>query len=193
MPPEDRAIAYDAERRRPRRLAPPVDEAGLLAIARDYVGRFWGPSANLRRVLLRHADRSVRDHASDPAALRAAIEAIVARMVEAGAVDDRRFAALKAASLAERGASQRLVAQRLRQTGVSGDDVAAALGELQRDGGDQRAADRLVARRRLGYLRPEAERRARRDKDLAVLLRGGFDLEVARRALAGPAEQRGDG
>lgn len=186
---DDRRIAYDEERRRPKRVPPPVDQAKLLTIAQDYVGRFWGPSANLRRVLLRHAQRSARDHGSDLPQLQREIEGIVALMVEAGAVDDQRFASLKAASLAERGVSQRMVAQRLRQTGVGQDDVDSAIAELQQDGGDQAAADKLVARRKLGYLRPEAERKERRDKDLAVLLRGGFGFDVARKALAGPAQR----
>ena len=190
MADQDRYVAYDEERRRPKRVPPPVDEAKLLTIAQDYVGRFWGPSANLRRVLLRHAQQSARDHASDLQALQKQIEGIVAMMIEAGAVDDQRFASLKAASLAERGVSQRMVAQRLRQTGVGKDDVDQALAELQRDGGDQASADKLVARRKLGYLRPEAERKERRDKDLAVLLRGGFGFDVAKKALAGPAEER---
>lgn len=190
MADQDRYVAYDDQRRRPKRVPPAVDEAKLLTIAQDYVGRFWGPSANLRRVLLRHAQRSARDHASDLQALQQQIEGIVAMMVEAGAVDDQRFASLKAASLAERGVSQRMVAQRLRQTGVGKGDVDLALAELQREGGDQASADKLVARRKLGYLRPEAERKERRDKDLAVLLRGGFGCDVAKKALAGPADER---
>lgn len=190
MSPSDRYVSYDDQRRPAKRVPPPVDEAKLLSIAQDYVGRFWGPSANLRRVLLRHAQRSARDHGTDLPTLQRHIEGIVGLMVEAGAVDDQRFASLKAASLAERGVSLRMVAQRLRQTGLGQADVDSAIAELQQDGGDQAAADKLVARRKLGYLRAEAERKARRDKDLAVLLRGGFGLDVARRALAGPPEER---
>lgn len=188
MADSERRIAYEDRPLRAKRVPPPVDGPRLLQLAQDYVGRFWGPAANLRRVLLRHAQRSVRDHGSDAVLLLHDIEEIIAMMVAAGAVNDRRFAELRAATLAERGVSQRMVAQRLGQKGVGRDDIDHALAELKDTGGDLAAASNLVRRRKLGYLREPEERKLRRDKDLAVLLRGGFGFEVAKKALAGSAE-----
>ncbi len=184
MPDQDRRVEYFATRK-PRRVPPPVDAASLLRLAREYLDRFGGPSANLRRVLERHAQRSHRDHGSDAHALSAAVENVIAQMVEAGAVDDQRFAVAKAASLADRGISRRMTVQRLREKGIGANDIDQAVAELHASGGDLAAALNLVKRRRLGYLRPEAERKLRRDKDLAVLLRGGFGFDVAKLALAG--------
>lgn len=185
MADRERHIAYEDRPARPKRIPPPVDGPQLLKIAQDYVGRFWGPAANLRRVLLRHAQRSVRDHASDAGQLQREIEGIIAMMVEAGAVNDRRFAELRAATLAERGVSQRMVAQRLRQKGIGAEDVDHAIAELKDGGGDLAAARNLVQRRKLGHMREPTERKLKRDKDLAVLLRGGFGFDVAKKALAG--------
>ncbi len=188
MADRERHIAYEDRPARPKRIPPPVDGAQLLRLAQDYVGRFWGPAASLRRVLLRHAQRSVRDHGSDAGQLQREMEGIIAMMVEAGAVNDRRFAELRAATLAERGVSQRMVAQRLRQRGIAGEDVDHAIAELKGGGGDLAAARNLVQRRKLGHLRPPEERKLSRDKDLAVLLRGGFGFDTAKKALAGPQE-----
>lgn len=46
-----------------------------------------------------------------------------------------------------------------------------------------KAAARLVRRRRLGPLRPRADRAEHRERDLAVLGRAGFSFEVARKVI----------
>ena len=188
MADTERTITYLDRSARKKRVPPPVERPQLLKLAQDYVGRFWGPAANLRRVLLRHVGRSVQNHGGDGAALQRDAEEIIAMMVEAGAVNDQRFAELRAVTLSERGVSQRMVVQRLRQKGISADDVTHAVAELQGNGGDLAAARNLVRRRKLGHWREPTERKARRDKDLAVLLRGGFDFEVATKALTAPAD-----
>ena len=45
------------------------------------------------------------------------------------------------------------------------------------------AALAFARRKRLGPYRPDAERAARRERDLAALDRRGFDLEVARKVI----------
>jgi regulatory protein len=41
----------------------------------------------------------------------------------------------------------------------------------------------LARRRRLGPYRPEADREARREKDLAALARAGFGYDIARTVI----------
>src|SRR5215207_654038 len=58
---------------------------------------------------------------------RQAIEAIVAKFVEAGAINDKEFAQTKARSLHRRGTSSRLTRQKLKMAGVDGDTLDEAM------------------------------------------------------------------
>ena len=151
--------------RRARTASPssPPDAAALHEAALAYLARFAATRAGLRRVLERRVDRWARaaeaehgaDHAAEGArAARAAIESVVARLAEAGAVDDAAFAVARAHRLTRAGKSR----------------IAAAL--------------TLAARRRIGPFRtgapPDAAGRLR---ELGVLARAGFPRDVAERAL----------
>lgn len=168
---------------RPKRPPPPMTAARLRQLAEDYVGRFGGPSSNLRRYLQRHLDKARRAHATqdeDLGDFRAQVEAIVAEFLAVGALDDAKFAQLTAAHWVQRGVAPRLVAQRLRNKGIGGADVQDALSQL---GSSQQtewhAALQLARRRRLGPFRPADERAARRLKDVAALARAGFSAHIA--------------
>jgi regulatory protein len=150
------------------------DAAALEAAAFHYLGRFASSVENLRRVLARKTEDI------------AAIETVVAKCVRLGLVDDRSYAAGRSASLARAGASRRAIAERLRAKGVDAEAIRGALEGKS----DLAAAGSLARRRRLGPYRPEAQRAAFREKDLATLARAGFPLDVAREILAcgGPDE-----
>jgi regulatory protein len=116
------------------------------------------------------------------------IPALIERYRGSGLIDDKRFAQARARSLRERGASTRLIQQKLAAQGVSRDVVDAVLGAEREAGrgasGDLEAAVAYVRRKRLGAHRPEAERALERRRDLARLARQGFDFDTALRALA---------
>jgi regulatory protein len=158
-------------------------------IALHYLGRYASSSANLRRVLLRRVERAAAAHGADPAEGAKLVEDLVARYLRSGLIDDRAYAAQKAASLQRRGASRFGITGKLRQQGVAGALIADALQGLAEQGGaasELASACALVRRRRLGPYREKARRTAMRDKDLAALSRAGFSFEVARRVLAAP-------
>lgn len=168
---------------RRQRPVPEATPAHLREVALRYVERFWGPSANLRRVLQRHLDRSVRCHATDRAAGLNAIDAIVREFCEALLVNDAQFAHAAARNLHGRGKSRALIGQQLRARGLSDGDVAAALAGMQDDElTDRTAAFALAKRRRIGPYRT-ADRAQFRQKDMAVLARGGFGFGLAREVI----------
>jgi regulatory protein len=140
----------------------------LEAAALRYLGRYASSVENLRRVLARKTDD------------RAAIEAVVAKCVRLGLVDDRSYAAGRSASLARAGGSRRAIADRLRAKGVDAETIRDALAGAS----DLAAACALARRRRLGPYRPPAQRQAFRERDLAAFARAGFALEIARQVLA---------
>lgn len=155
-----------------------LDNAAL-----HYLGRYASSSANLRRVLLRKVARAAKTGADtgDAAAL---IEALVARYLRSGLLDDRAYATQRAASLARRGASRFSIAGKLAQKGVSTDLVKEAVRSLDEGGNSEiAAACALARRRRLGPYRPATSRAEWRRKDMASLARAGFGLDLARRIL----------
>jgi regulatory protein len=164
----------------------PVTRAGLEQAALDYLGRFASSAENLKRVLMRRLRRAALAP-GDPAHAEAVgwIEALVARFRRGGLLDDRAYAEAQVASLHRRGLGRRAIGQRLAAKGVGRDEIAAALDALHEEEGDAElaAAAALARRRRLGPYRPEAERAARRDKDLAALGRAGFAYALARRVI----------
>jgi regulatory protein len=150
------------------------DAPALEAAAFHYLGRYASSVENLRRVLGRKtADREM-------------IDAVVAKCVRLGLLDDSGYAAARTASLARAGTSRRAIAERLRAKGLDGETIRGALSAVN----ELAAACALVRRRRLGPYRPAAQRAAFRDKDLAALARAGFPLEIAREVLgcASPEE-----
>jgi regulatory protein len=169
-----------------RRLPRQATAAYLENAALHYLERFASSSANLRRVLMRKVARSARAHGSDPADGAGLVEAIIARYLQSGLLDDAAYAAQKAASLRRRGTSRYGIRGKLAVKGVGAELIDAALERLddEQGSGDLFAACALARRRRLGPCRPKEEQAPHRRKDLAALARAGFSLDVARRVLA---------
>lgn len=166
---------FDEEKRQKPRAPKPMTRSLLRQLAENYVGRFGGPSSNLRRVLLRHAQKD----GTDGKAWLPEIEAIIADFLQTGALDDAKYAEHAARVLTGRGMAPRMVQFRLRQKGIQSADVDHALQEL----GDPRQAEREAAlkyakRRRLGPFRPQEQRKEKRQKDAAAMARAGFAMGV---------------
>jgi regulatory protein len=184
-PPAGSSGSRQGNRPRGRRAGRPVTSEDLEGLALDYLARFASSAANLRRVLRDKVERSARLHGTNREAGLAAIDRLVERLAAAGAVDDRRFAEGRAASLFRRGASRRAIAAKLAEKGVGGEEIAAALGSLDEMAEDPElaAAIAYARRRRFGPFRGPDSRAAHRDKDLGALGRAGFALTVARRVV----------
>ncbi|MFO0599376.1 MAG: regulatory protein RecX [Myxococcaceae bacterium] len=154
-----------------------LDEKSLGNAALHYLKRYSATRKRLGDVLWRKAQRHARmkKEVLDGVAVRATIEKVVERMVQAGYVNDVRLADAKVSSLRRQGRSARAIRFKLKTKGVPAEVIArstAGLGD-----GELEAAQVLVARKKLGRV---AERR---QKDLAALVRAGFAFGVARKAL----------
>lgn len=166
---------------RPRKIT----AASLERIAVHHLQRYSTSSANLRRVLRRRVERAAKAHAIDASAWLALVDELIPKLERAGLLDDARFAHSRAQSLHGRGASLRAIAFKLKARGVAAPQVREALGRLEEDHEDPdlAAAFALARRRRLGPFRRAEERQARREKDLAALVRAGFPFAIARRVM----------
>jgi regulatory protein len=170
--------AVRAARRRP------LTAASLEDAALAYLGNYASSSANLRRVLLRRVKRAAEGGAEEAEAAKI-IDALIARFLASGLLDDRAHAGQAAASLHRRGVPAAGIRYRLAQKGLARELIDAALGALAAEGGSELAAAcALARRRRLGPFRPQGERAAQHRRDLGILARAGFGFAVARRVLA---------
>jgi len=163
-----------------------LTEEELHERALTWLERFDGSVEQLRRVLRRAVARRYPE--GDPQreqGFRAA-DAALERLQRSGLLNDERFALAAARGMQSRGKSQRRISALLTQRGVDASALDAALGVMKSEGGEDaelEAARVFVRKRRLGPCRPAAERRERRQRDLASLARAGFSFSVARRAL----------
>jgi regulatory protein len=157
----------------------PLTAQQLENAALYYLGRFASSSANLRRILLRKVARAGAGDEGE-----ALVDALVARYLASGLLDDRAYAVQTATSLARRGVSRYGIAGKLKQKGVGSGLVEETLGELASGGNSElQAACALARRRRLGPYRNASLRAQWRQKDMASLARAGFGLDIARRVL----------
>lgn len=192
-PPAPPSGDDDPRARRPREAPAPTLDS-LREAALRYLARHAATETSLRQVLTRRVDRWARaqpdpEAAADtlPAA-RQAIEAVIARLVELGAVNDAAFASTRGLGLLRSGVSRRGVAARMAVKGI---DPAEAIAALPEDADSELAAALVLARkRRIGPFSanetddPDARRRA-----FGILARAGFPSDIARQALAMEREE----
>lgn len=119
-------------------------------------------------------------------------EAAVARLVELGLVDDRRYAEALARSKASGGTSRRRVEQELSRRGVARDTASSAVEEVwEEEEVDQAGAAIQLARKRAASLRG-LDPLARRRRLYGFLARRGYEAEEIRAALAVVLRDDGD-
>jgi regulatory protein len=160
----------------------PPDGAKLYEAALNHLARYAATEAGLARVLARKIDRWARfcaeeggdaeDIAGGARQAKAAIPEVLARLKEAGVVNDDAFAASRAKRLTREGKSRRATLAHLAAKGVKGVVVA------EDPEHELAAACAYLRRRRAGPFGDAPEQ-----KILAAMGRGGFAQDVARRAL----------
>jgi regulatory protein len=176
-----------AESRKARERKPPrpVTAVSLENAAVYYLSRFASSSGNLRRVLMRKVARGARNAEGQAEIGAQMVDALIARYLEKGLLNDHTYAAQAASSLARRGASRYSIAGKLAQKGVDRELVSQTISDLDEEGesSELAAACALARRKRMGPYRTPDKRSDFRDKDLASMARAGFRLDLARRVL----------
>jgi regulatory protein len=150
----------------PRPVADPLQKA--LELAYRHLNRRERTVDELRRHLLKHGTGA------------GTTEAAIQTLVDAGYLDDARYARLFAQDKREldQWGSDR-IRRTLLERGVAGELVDAAVA----DHGPQREVEQAVLLLRRRFPHPPRERRDR-DRALGMLLRKGYDTELALEALA---------
>ena len=160
-------------KRRERTPPRPLDERRMKDLALHYVGRYATTAHKLKTYLARKLRE--RGWAGERPA---DIDALAARFVELGYIDDALFAAQKAASLTARGYGRRRVDEALYVAGISDRDGAEA--KRTADAAQVESAVRMAQKRRFGPFARTPADPDRRQKQLQAMLRAGHDFSVAR-------------
>jgi len=169
------------------RPTPPLTAARLERAGLDYLARFSASADRVKRVLVRRVRRAAliaeENQPIDTDALLIAIDALIARWIASGVINDSAYAEAKAASLHRRGLPKTRIALKLKEKGVGTPIVDAVLAQDPDLSDDLAAALSLARRRRLGPYRLAEKRAEFYQKDLASLARAGFDRRTAMTVL----------
>ena len=159
-------------RERKRRVPRPLDQAMLQELALSYVARFSTTGAKLERYLKRKLRERGWDGEGEPQ-----VAQLAARYAELGYIDDAAWARSKSGSLLRRGYGPRRVNEALGQAGV---DEATRRDLRPAEAETRHAALALARKRRFGPFGMERPDPARREKQLAAMLRAGHSLDSAK-------------
>lgn len=167
------------EKKLPKKITP----VRLKNIALYYLKRFETTQAGLRAVLKRRVDAYwYYDKDFDRNEAYGWIENLINEFVGLKYIDDTRFAEFKIRDYLAAGKSPRYIMGKMKEKGVD-DAITLRLIESQ-EYDPFAAALKLAKKKKIGPFSPNKEiRKERRSKDLAILVRAGFDYDVAVKVL----------
>ncbi|MEO6092903.1 MAG: RecX family transcriptional regulator [Novosphingobium sp.] len=163
----------------PKRAPAPLNRVRLDELALAYVARFSTTRARLEAYLRRKLRERGWDGEGEPP-----LAALTERLSDAGYIDDAAYARAKRGSLLRRGYGGARVDQALGAAGIDS-ELRTAL--RPGAGEERRAALALAKKRRLGPFGMAPPDRARREKQLAAMLRAGHRLDSARELVDAPS------
>ena len=119
------------------------------------------------------------------------IDEILENLEKNRIINDEMYSDSKARMFLRRGYSLNKINQSLRNKGIGNEHIKNSIDKIKEDRiePDFVSAIKLCKRRRIGALRPEANRELFYKKDMGILARGGFSFELSKRVLDLPLEE----
>jgi len=113
------------------------------------------------------------------------IDEILKNLEQNKIVNDELYSDSKARMFLRRGYSLNKINQSLRNKGIDNKYIKQSIDKIKEDEiePDFVSALKLCKRRRIGPLRPEANRELFYKKDMGILARGGFSFDLSKRVL----------
>ena len=113
------------------------------------------------------------------------IEEIVNNLEKNKIINDALYSDSKARMFLRRGYSLNKINQSLRSKGIDNEHIKQSIDKIKEDKiePDFVSALKLCKRRRIGALRPQANRELFYRKDMGILARGGFSFGLSKRVL----------
>ena len=110
------------------------------------------------------------------------VETLLEDFKEHKYIDDERFAEIKIRAYLAAGKSPRYILGKLKEKGIDDGLAVHVLSEQEYDPFE--SALRLARKKKIGpYCEDPCRRKEQRSKDLAVLVRAGFDYDIAVKVL----------
>ena len=113
------------------------------------------------------------------------IDEIIENLEKNSLLNDELYSDSKARMFLRRGYSLNKINQSLRGKGIDSEFIKRSIDKIKEDKiePDFVSAIKLCKRRRIGPLRPQANRELFYKKDMGILARGGFSFELSKRVL----------
>jgi len=113
------------------------------------------------------------------------IDEIIKNLEKNRIVNDELYSDSKARMFLKRGYSLNKIHQSLRHKGIDSKYIKQSIDKIKEDQiePDFVSALKLCKRRRIGALRPQANRELFYKKDMGILARGGFSFDLSKRIL----------
>ena len=119
------------------------------------------------------------------------IDEILENLEKNRIINDELYSDSKARMFLRRGYSLNKINQSLRNKGIGNEHIKNSIDKIKEDKiePDFVSALKLCKRRRIGALRPGANRELFYKKDMGILARGGFSFDLSKRILNLPLEE----
>ena len=159
-----------------------ITKQRLTNIALYYLQRFESSVANLKALLLKKINAyALQNPDFDKSQAFLWVDEILESFQVHNYLNDARFAEMRIRDYLAAGKSEKYIKTKLFEKGISPTLVAQLLSDFEFSSYDN--ALRLAKKKRIGPYREEANRKAFWQKDMGVLVRAGFDYDVALKVM----------
>jgi len=156
----------------------------LKDLAYSYLEKYSPSKQQLKVFLLKKYLTKIKGAASKRE-VSTIIDEIIINLEKNRIVNDELYSDSKARMFLRRGYSLNKINQSLRNKGIDSKYIKQTIDKIKEDEiePDFVSALKLCKRRRIGPLRPEANRELFYKKDMGILARGGFSFDLSKRIL----------
>ena len=182
---EENGVVSAPRKRKPQKKITPQR---LKNIGLYYLKRFESSVENLRSVLRRRIDAYARENPEwNKQEAYGWAEEVLSEFERLHYLDDSRYAEIKVRSYLNSGKPARYIETKLKAKGINAAEIAEILAEQEYN--PLEMALKLAKRKKIGPYRAAESRREFRQKDMATLVRAGFDYDVVCEVLNREAEE----
>ncbi len=168
----------ETEQPKRKRPAKKITPQRLKNIGLYYLKRFESSVENLRSVLQKRVNQYAKENPDfNKQEAYQWVEDVLAEFEKLHYLDDKRFTEIKVRSYLAAGKPARYIQNKLREKGITNAQIEDMLDDFGYN--PQEMALKLAKRKKIGPFRPDEEsRKINRQKDMAALIRAGFDYDV---------------
>ena len=168
----------ETEQPKRKRPAKKITPQRLKNIGLYYLKRFDSSDENLRSVLQKRVNQYAKENPDfNKQEAYQWVEDVLTEFEKLHYLDDKRFTEIKVRSYLAAGKPARYIQNKLREKGIANAQIEDMLDDFGYN--PQEMALKLAKRKKIGPFRPDEEsRKINRQKDMAALIRAGFDYDV---------------